>query len=195
MSTVKALNDDELIRLVQQDDEQAFAAIYDRYWQELFISARRIVESRDIAQDAVQEVFISLWKRRAGLEVSYLRHWLYQAVRFQVFKAIRHDKVDRKVKDKLARVTMDIVSHDPIRFRELQQLITRIIDALPEDQAEFFRMSRDEGKTYREIAEEKNVSVKTVEKKMSAALKEINTRLGDPLTILLILHILSSHPN
>src|ERR1700722_10894906 len=147
--------DEELVKMIQADDESAFTDIYDRYWKELFISARKIVESRAIAQDAVQEVFISLWKRREDLGVTSLRPWLFQAVRFQVFKAIRHEKTNQRVLDNIAAISMDIAGSDPILFRELQETIRRIIAELPDDEQEYFRMNREQGMTYRQIAEKK----------------------------------------
>jgi RNA polymerase sigma-70 factor (family 1) len=195
MTPTRTHSDEELLRLLQLGEESAFSDIYDRYWKELFISAQKIMRDRAVAQDAVQEVFISLWNRRAEIQLVSLRAWLFQSVRFQVFKAIRHQKGSRQVMDELARVSMDMVDGDPIRFRELQDIITRIINSLPDDQQEFFRMNREQGKTYREIAAEKNISVKTVEKKMSAALKNINSQFDNPLTIVLLMHILTTHSN
>jgi RNA polymerase sigma-70 factor (family 1) len=192
---VSGYTDQELIRLIKHDDESAFSAIYDRYWKELYLSARKVIESKPIAQDAVQEVFISLWSRRQELELESLRGWLFQAVRFQVFKVFRHEKASQKVMDRLSQVSMEFVDNDPTRFRELEELIRKVIASLPDDQREFFLMNREDGKTYREIAQEKNVSVKTVEKKMSQALKTLNSELDNPLAIVLLMHILTHHSN
>jgi RNA polymerase sigma-70 factor (family 1) len=193
MTEVSGYTDQELIRLIKHDDESAFSVIYDRYWKELYLSARKVIESKPIAQDAVQEVFISLWNRRQELELESLRGWLFQAVRFQVFKVFRHEKISQKVMDRLSQVSREFVDNDPTRFRELEELIRKVIAALPDDQREFFLMNREDGKTYREIAQEKNVSVKTVEKKMSQALKTLNSELDNPVVVLVLFHLLTYH--
>src|SRR5580700_1315361 len=115
MTEVSGYTDQELIRLIKHDDESAFSVIYDRYWKELYLSARKVIESKPIAQDAVQEVFISLWNRRQELELESLRGWLFQAVRFQVFKVFRHEKISQKVMDRLSQVSREFVDNDPTR--------------------------------------------------------------------------------
>jgi RNA polymerase sigma-70 factor (family 1) len=178
--------DEQLLKLIYESDEQAFAEIYNRYWKPLFISAHNILQVKQAAQDAVQEVFISLWKRRQQVKIECLQSYLHQAIRFQVFKAIRAEKTDHNFFQRLSLITKDILTEDPLLFKELQTLYQQIIRSLPADEQEIFTMHRDAGLTYKQIAEEKNISVKTVEKKMSHALKEIRYGLDDALVILLL---------
>jgi RNA polymerase sigma-70 factor (ECF subfamily) len=84
--------DDQLLYLLRNSDDAAFAEIYNRYWKPLYLSANNVLQVKDAAQDAVQEVFISLWKRRDIVHIDSLPSYLHQAVRFQVFKAIRAEK-------------------------------------------------------------------------------------------------------
>lgn len=181
--------DNELLRMLHQNDELAFAEIYNRYWKLLYSSAHNILQVKDAAQDAVQEVFISLWKRRANIQIEVLQSYLYQAVRFQVFKAIRAEKTDQDFFNRLALVTRDILFEDPVLFKELESLYQQLIHALPPDEQEIFLLNRDSGLTYKQIAEQKNISVKTVEKKMSRSLKEIRFGLDDALLVLIMISL------
>ena len=178
--------DDQLLKQLYESDERAFAEIYNRYWKPLYTSAHNILQVKEAAQDAVQEVFISLWKRREAIQVDVLQSYLHQAVRFQVFKAIRAEKTDQQFFNRLALVTKDILFEDPLLFKELESLYQQLIKVLPPDEQEIFLLHRDGGYTYKQIAEQKNISVKTVEKKMSHALKEIRYGMGDAMMIVLV---------
>jgi RNA polymerase sigma-70 factor (family 1) len=182
--------DDQLLKLLHHSDEFAFAEIYNRYWKPLYISAHNILQAKEGAQDAVQEVFTSLWKRRKIVQIQSLQSYLYQAIRFQVLKAIRAEKTDNDFFSRLARISKDILTEDPLLFKELEALYLQLIRSLPADEQEIFSLHRDAGLTYKQIAEEKNISVKTVEKKMSHALKEIRYGLDDALAILLIAYLI-----
>jgi RNA polymerase sigma-70 factor (ECF subfamily) len=177
--------DDQLLKLLYQSDEGAFAEIYNRYWKPLYTSAHNILQVREAAQDAVQEVFISLWKRRQNIQVDILPSWLHQAVRFQVFKAIRAEKTDQNFFNRLALISKDILFEDPVLFKELETIYKQLIQGLPADEQEIFLMHRDGGLTYKQIAEQKNISVKTVEKKMSHALREIRYGIDDAMLVVL----------
>jgi RNA polymerase sigma-70 factor (family 1) len=178
--------DDQLLQGLYESDESAFAEIYNRYWKPLYTSAHNILQVKEAAQDAVQEVFISLWKRRATIQVDILQSYLHQAVRFQVFKAIRAEKTDQQFFNRLASISKDILVEDPLLFKELESLYQQIIQTLPADEQEIFLLHRDVGLTYKQIAEQKNISVKTVEKKMSHALKEIRFGMNDAMVIVLV---------
>lgn len=178
--------DDQLLKQLYQNDEGAFAEIYNRYWKPLYTSAHNILQVREAAQDAVQEVFISLWKRRQDLQVDVLQSYLHQAVRFQVFKAIRAEKTDQEFFNRLSLISKDILIEDPVLFRELENIYQQLIQSLPPDEQEIFLLHRDDGLTYKQIAEQKNISVKTVEKKMSRALKEIRYGMDDAMLLVLV---------
>jgi RNA polymerase sigma-70 factor (ECF subfamily) len=178
--------DDQLLKQLHQSDELAFAEIYNRYWKPLYTSAHNILQVREAAQDAVQEVFISLWKRREAVQVEVLQSYLHQAVRFQVFKAIRAEKTDQDFFTRLAGISKDILIEDPLLFKELEALYHQLIQSLPPDEQEIFLLHRDGGLTYKQIAEQKSISVKTVEKKMSRALKEIRYGMDDAMLIVLV---------
>lgn len=190
MQSLSLHTENQLLRLLQSGDETAFAEIYNRYWKPLYFSAHNILQVKDAAQDAVQEVFISLWNRREKVNIDCLASYLHQAVRFQVFKAIRAEKTDVNFVNRLAQITKDVLHEDPLLFKELETLYQQVIRSLPQDEQEIFSLHRDAGLTYKQIAEEKNISVKTVEKKMSHALKEIRYGMDDALGILIIIHIL-----
>lgn len=183
MHSFSTYNDEQLVSLLQQDEEPAFAEIYNRYWKSLYTSAVTILQVKTAAEDAVQEVFISLWRRRHEVQIESLKSYLYQAVRFQVFKAIRAEKADRDFFNRLSLVSRQLVTDDPLLFKELEGIYKITLSSLPEDEKEIFRLHREAGMTYQQIADAKGISIKTVEKKMSQALRQL--RQGMDKTLLL----------
>ena len=192
MQNLTSNTDDQLLQLLRENDEWAFSEIYNRYWKPLYSSAHNILQVKEAAQDAVQEVFISLWNRRQLVKIECLQSYLYQATRFQVFKAIRAEKTDNNFFNRLALITKDILTEEPLLFKELETLYHQLIQSLPADEQEIFLLHRDAGLTYKQIAEQKNISVKTVEKKMSHALKEMRFGMDDAMAVLLVTSILTT---
>lgn len=172
------IEDCELISMVKDGDRAAFNKIYHRYWKVLYQSAYKIFQNEDIVSDILQEVFISLWQRRTEVEIQNLKAYLYQAVRFATLKAIRDQKTDQQFYHRLAEITSEIFTEDPLIFKEQQHLIQHLLDKLPTDCKEIFMMSREENLTYRQIAEVLLISEKTVEKKMTKSLKMIRAGLN-----------------
>jgi RNA polymerase sigma-70 factor (family 1) len=180
-------SDQELQILLGDGDHAAFAEIYNRYWNGLYTTAFTILRQEDVAQDIVQEVFIALWNRRQAVRVQSLKPYLHQAARFQVLKAIRAGRVDQSFYERVARITDHISDTDPVQFKELQEIINGLVESLPGSCREVFRLSREERLTYPEIARRLDISVKTVEKRMSLALRHFRVGLNESMPLLILL--------
>jgi RNA polymerase sigma-70 factor (family 1) len=192
MSAHSDFSDQELLVLLADGDHAAFAEVYARYWNGLYHTAFGILRQEDIAQDIVQEVFIDLWNRRQAAGIKALKPYLHQAARFQVLKAIRAGKVDQSFYERVARITVRISDTDPVQFKELQEIINGLLESLPDNCREVFRLSREEHMTYAEIALRLDISVKTVEKRMSLALRHFRVGLDGSLPLLIF--FLAVHP-
>ncbi|WP_316794697.1 RNA polymerase sigma-70 factor [Pedobacter frigoris] len=182
------LTDSDLVAMMKNGDQTAFNEIYNRYWKSLYHSAYRILQDEEGASDALQEVFTSLWQRRNNVEIISLKAYLHQAARFTVLKAIRAQKTDQQFYKRLAEVTTEIFTENPLLFKEQQHLIQHLLDRLPEDCQEIFKMSREENLTYKQIAEVLQISEKTVEKKMTKSLKLIREGLSIELCLTVIFY-------
>jgi len=186
MQNYSSFTDSELSYSLIEGDRLAFDEIYLRYWRTLHQKACRILNDEDEAADIIQEVFVSLWQRRTEVKVANLKAYLNQAVKFSVLKAIRENKVSEDFYDKLAKITGDLVFEDPLVFKEMRHLIQHLIDDLPEDCRTIFNLSRIDNLTYKKIALQLGISEKTVEKKMSLALKSIKAGLSLNLCLLIL---------
>jgi RNA polymerase sigma-70 factor (family 1) len=166
-----------LIARLRQDDQQAFAALYERHWKKLFSTAYNILRDEEAARDIVQDIFVSLWERRHDTTIEYPLSYLLQATKFGVFKSIRTLSRRNAFYDRLARVSTDIILENPMLFKDLSHLVNGIIRQLPEKQRQAFLYSREAGMSYSDIAREMNISVKMVEKYISRTLHVLRLKL------------------
>jgi RNA polymerase sigma-70 factor (ECF subfamily) len=189
MPSYHTFTDDELSELLKSSDEDAFTEIYNRYWQPLLHTAFHILQDKEAVQDIVQNVFISLWMRRSAANIKNLNGYLRQAVRFSVFKAIREIRHDRAFYERLTAATVDIITDDPLLFKEQQQLVQQLIDTMPKDWQEVFLLSRENNMTYKQIAELLGISEKTVEKRISRSLKFLRSVLTTSIFIIFLIMV------
>jgi len=175
--------DQELLHLVKEGDDAAFSNLYKRYWKDMYHNACKILRDEDVAQDIVQEVFISLWNRRAELDVQHTKAYLLQSTRFAVLKAIRNQKTDEQFYIRLRQITTELIDEEPLLFKEQQTILNQLISELPDDCRETFRMSREEQLTYKQIAQKLDVSEKTIEKRISKSLKFLRENLSLELCV------------
>jgi len=179
VNSYKALSDNELIHLLRQDDEQALSALYLRYWDKLLSVACHRLDDPEGAEEVVQDVFFALWKRRESLDIKYsLSTYLAVAVKYRIINLM--DKQYRlRNKEKLLppKVEFEPSPEEYVFEKELWEKIEASIKQLPSKCQIVFRMSREEGKTYKEIAAELDIAEKSVEAHMSKAIRDIRSNL------------------
>lgn len=179
-------NDQALITLLKEGDEFAFAELHGRYKAVLFVHAYRMLGNEDEAKDIVQEVFTALWARRNDAPViASLPAYLYSAVRNKVLDCIARKKTEEKYIRSLAMFMEEgeNITDREIREKELTRLIEREISLLPTRMREIFELSRYENLSYKEIAEELQISDKTVKKQVSNALIILRKKLDVAFSI------------
>ena len=167
-------SDEELILLIQQDDNIAFEALYERYWKKLYYQAARKTDSLEDAQEIVQNIFTSIWLRRQQLHIeSNVSSYLAVAVKYKVFKYLAQRYKREAFQQDNDWVDFDNSTEDWLQFEELRTRLEQVVSTLPEKCQLIFKLSREQGLTYKQIADELDISVKTVETQLSRALKKI----------------------
>ncbi|RZK27287.1 MAG: RNA polymerase sigma-70 factor [Flavobacterium sp.] len=189
MDIYTSYTDSELATLMAEGDDMAFSEIYNRYWDKLFAVALHRCDSQLDAEEIVQNVFYSLWKRRLDLKLQYGLHtYLSVAVKYQVINTLAH-KQRRSLH--LAELETTEISEDTtdrwLNEKELLAQIERGIKNLPEKCRIVFLLSRHEGKTAKEIATQLGISQKTVEAHMRRALRDLRNSINISLPLLLYL--------
>lgn len=179
MNFNKTATDDQLVFSLKQGEEAAFTEIYTRYSAKLLAIAFNYCWSPNLAEEIVQEIFMRLWERRKSLEIKSLNAYLATAVRFSVFKQIYAHKKREELAKENYKIETTVIEEDKIYAKFLDEYIQGIVDTLPEKCRLVFRYSRDMHLTNKEIAEEMNISEKTVESHMTKALKTIRKNLSN----------------
>jgi RNA polymerase sigma-70 factor (family 1) len=175
------LNDKELTTLLQQGDECAFTHLYNRYWSKLFAIAANKIKELDEAEEIVQDIFVSLWKRRNELGViDTLSSYLAVSVKYRVIKVLDKRNSQQKYSD-YSQHSADIADDSTQQWLEFEELRSRLacfVADLPEKCRLVYQLSRESGLSQKKIAAELGISEKTVEAHLGKALKTLRTRLS-----------------
>ncbi len=153
----------------------------DSVYENLFITLAPTLRNfllykfRDLAraEDIVQEAFVILWQNCKKVTPALAKSYLYKVGQNQFLKLLEKDKVRHK---HLALQTDQSNNEDPeyqMEYNEFNETLESAIEQLPEGQREVFLLNRIDKKTYVEIAEMLEVSVKAVEKRMHKALVKL----------------------
>lgn len=179
------LTDQELAHLLSKGSESAFNVIYKRYWHKLLaIAGRRLNEIED-AEEAVQNIFLNIWRRRETFVLAVsLENYFAVAVKFEVINQLAKQAREAKRNTEFVRSVPEsnemLLTHD---LALLQQQLENTINTLPEKCQLVFRMSRQTDFTNKQIAKELNLSEKTIEKHITTALKVLRKRFGQHLPV------------
>ncbi len=146
--------------------------LYKRYYQPLCTHAVKFVQSREVAEDLVSEIFLHFYTQKIFLEIntSY-RLYLFRTVRNRAYNYLRWD-LGRKAELAEAQQKPITAEQQPDQISQYEELYHDLEDAvnrLPVDRRRIYLMRKFEGKKYQEIAEELNLSVKTVDVQLNRA--------------------------
>lgn len=186
-------NDSELIFLhrLKEGDELAFELLFRKYYPRLCGFANKFIGNQQEAEEIIQEVFLNIWKKREYLKLdNEIRPYLYKSVQNLCFNFIEHQKVIESYYSVIDLVyqnqSEDFNTYESVLYTELQKKVDQAMNGLPEQCLKIFRMSREEGLKYQEIAMELGISVKTVETQISRALTKLKIELKDYLIVILV---------
>ena len=178
------ISDDKLLTLIKKAEQAAFLEIYQRYWSSLYRYAYNVINNHQVCEDIIQEIFLDLWSRKNEVLIANLKAYLYKSVKFQIFKYLRHNEVEKKHLSLLNKVQFVNQTEDYINLEDLEKMLDKSISKLPAKCREIFYLSRFEQKSYQEIADKLNISTQTVKNQVSKALKFIRGSINS-LTVLL----------
>jgi RNA polymerase sigma factor (sigma-70 family) len=181
------VGDDDLMRRLWTGDEGAFRELFSRYAPLAHGLAYRLVRQAQLAEEIVQETFLSVWRSpdRYDRSKGSVRSWLLAAVHHRAVDAVRREQSQRDRADRAAR-GLELVTDDPAddlvadvdRPME-QKLVREALDALPQEQREVLSKMYFDGLTQTQIAERTGLPLGTVKSRTLLGMRRLRTILGD----------------
>ena len=165
-----------LLQRLQQGDTEAYITLYDQYYPSLYTYILHFINIPELAEDALQEVFIKIWeiRERINPELSF-SGYLYRITRNHVFKRLKKISADAalrlQVMQELQHQTED--ADTALLWKQYESLLHQAIAQLPPQRQKVFRLCREESKSYEEVAVELGISRNTVKEHMVLAMKSI----------------------
>ncbi|MBU0695719.1 MAG: RNA polymerase sigma-70 factor [Bacteroidetes bacterium] len=151
-------------------EKEDFKLLFDTYFDAIKNYLFYRVGDVDIATDITQDVFMRIWEKQMKLDMNNAKYLLYKIARDMLVSKYRRMEVENKYVNRMQFEMTEITTDNSYDFKQLQKKYDAALMRLPEKQRTVFLMSRSEELKYAEIAERLDISIKTVEKRMSNAL-------------------------
>lgn len=170
------MTDHELLRLVSEGDQQSFAVLFRRHWGRVFETSRRMLRSEHLAEEAVQEVFLRMWRKREGLsDVNSFDSYLFIAVRNHVLNVLRRNAARMERLDTQAEGVPDdgMGLERQLQQKDLLSLIDQAVNGLPRQQRVAFRLAHQSGLGVNDIGMAMGISRNSVRTHLARALQSL----------------------
>ena len=173
-------NQQFILNELQKGNERAFDIVFKKHYSSLSRFSYSFVKDQDKAEGLVQEVFIKLWEKRSSLEnVDNLFSYLMIMVRNQSIDYLRKEKSQLKVYKSFSPEESGNTTEEQISKNEFEEKLLQSILKLPERCRIAFELSRFDGYTNREIAQNMQISIKGVEALIGRSLKFLRVELKE----------------
>ena len=174
------MDEKTLITDLKKDNIISFEKIFSLYHKCIYNFCISLYQSPDDAEETVQKVFVALWEQREQVDENKpLGAYLYSIARYMIYNDFRRKVYKKAAFDHFAFNSPETnnSTKDDVLFNELLTFLESHIEKLPERQREIIKLSRYEGLTYRQIAEQLNISENTVDTQIRRALDFLRDKL------------------
>jgi RNA polymerase sigma-70 factor (ECF subfamily) len=178
MDKFKAYSDNDLLDLSREQDIAAFEEIYRRYWKPLYSACFRRVQSREIAEEFVQDVFTSFWINRNMVVITNLSAYLFTAIKYKVINHMSRELSRTAYQGKQVMLNkLDNSNEENVLLDDLKSALDREVEKLPAKRKMIFRLHKDENLSLKQVANHMGISEKTVENQYGKAIKVLKVNL------------------
>lgn len=182
------------ITSLKKGDKKAFEEIYNEFFGVHYHLCLQYIHNEKAAEEIVQDTFLKLWEIRNTLNDQInIRSFLYTITKNNCLNYLRNQKISMKHIENMKYMEMQFNYEaleklgNYLQFEELRSKIEEAIAQLPAELVETFQLSRFEELSYKEIAEKQNISIKTVEARISKALRILRVELKDFLPMICLI--------
>ena len=177
-----------LVAALKIDSHEAFVQIFRHYYPDLVMFASRFILDRETCEDIVQEAFMKIWSNRKILEIrTTLRTYLIHLVQNLALNELKHRKVKTLYQDKNHEMILALSTEEHMFYTELSSAVDTLLANLDPAERETYVMSRVQRLKYTEIAQRLNISVRTVEVRISKAVSYLQRNLSTFRSIFLLI--------
>jgi RNA polymerase sigma factor (sigma-70 family) len=192
LKDTQLMDDGELIYLLKKGDELSFTEIYNRYWDKLYFIAYKLLRDTNTAEEIVQEVFLTLWKKRESLSIKSISPYLAAMTRYAVYRQAAQMKNSKRQENLLGILNVEAILEIDVDRKILLEIITDMSNKLPEKCRLVFQYNKLQDLALVDVAEKLNISQKTAEGHLTKALRIIRANFDSPMSDLL-LFVLAIH--
>lgn len=184
IQSMNTTDDILILKLIQSGDEHAFKYLFDTHFVSLCRFMNIYLDNTQEAEELALDIFLYIWEHSQSIELKLsLKAYLFRAARNKCLNCLRDRKTTLSL-DEVSELRQTDIESSSLEIDELSHLIEEAICSLPDRCQEVFRKSREENLTNQKIADDMQISVKTVEGQITKALKRIKEYIGDQYTYL-----------
>jgi RNA polymerase sigma-70 factor (ECF subfamily) len=182
-SKIMNVGDPALLARIASGDEAAFRQVYVFYYKRLCLFAYALVKTREPAEEIVEDVFVRIWQQRETIpSIQNIRVYLYTAIKNSALNYLSQ-KARQSITEPFDHIHIGVESptatpEQILITAEIQQKIQTAVEALPPRCKMIFKLVREDGLKYKEIAGILNISVNTIDAQMAIAIKKITAAIG-----------------
>jgi RNA polymerase sigma-70 factor (ECF subfamily) len=179
---------DKLLLLkLKEGNSEAFDALYEKYWQEIYSAAFKRLHDPDQAKDITQDVFLQLWLKREENNIDNLPAYLFTATKNKVLNWMEKERKYTPVPELLLQLRSSLDRSDAeLLEKEFMRAYEVLIDTLTPSQQKIFRMRYQQDLATSEIAEQLDISRKTVQNQLGKAVAQLRASLLIASLLLLV---------
>ena len=168
-------------------DDTAFEAVFYYYRLRLLRYTCRYLKNEAAAEDLTTEILVKIWQNRQSVShAATFENYLFTIARNRLIKAWQK-RIESLLALEAGGDSADPTgANDPVLYKELEQHYQESLATLPEQRRRIFLLHREQNLSYRQIAEQLNISPKTVENQVAATLKHLRTQLARHITSLIL---------
>ncbi len=169
-------SEDILIKQLKAGNTLAFSSLYHRYSARIYHFALSIVKSPALAEDVTHDVFVKLWENADKIDLALsFQSYLFTITRNHILNLLKRAGRSTLIVDEIMRYTA-VISDDPSQILQRKQahdLLEVAVETLPEQRRKIYQLCKNEGFTYKEVAEQLGISPSTVNSQMVKAIKSV----------------------
>lgn len=177
-------------------NEELVEEIFHLYFDDLCRFLGYYTRDTGLIEDCLQDIFVTLWEERASLSIFHIKTYLYKSSRNRMLNALRAQNSRLIRQDIWAREEMEnAYAQECVNMEEFTLFYNEAVEALPEKCRIIYRYCKDAQKSHKQVAEELQISVKTIENQMSIAYRKIRSymlhryQISESESVLLLLTV------